>query len=216
MVALKCLVFDCDGVILDSVPVKTRAFARLAEPYGPEARDKFVLYHAMHGGVSRYLKFGWFFREFLGREISPAESAEWGRKFESLALDEVRKCDLIPGALNTLKRWQGVLPMYVCSGAPQAEVALVLRERGLEQYFNGIFGSPPAKALLLREIIKKACVLPEETLMVGDATTDRDAAVENDAQFYGVGPDLKGALFPWSMNLEPLNSWIEEHLNNSA
>ena len=25
--ALKCLVFDCDGVILDSVPVKTRAFA---------------------------------------------------------------------------------------------------------------------------------------------------------------------------------------------
>ena len=36
--ALKCLVFDCDGVILDSVPVKTRAFARLAEPYGEEAR----------------------------------------------------------------------------------------------------------------------------------------------------------------------------------
>lgn len=35
--ALKCLVFDCDGVILDSVPVKTRAFARLAEPYGEEA-----------------------------------------------------------------------------------------------------------------------------------------------------------------------------------
>ena len=33
---LECLVFDCDGVILDSVPVKTRAFGRLAEPFGPE------------------------------------------------------------------------------------------------------------------------------------------------------------------------------------
>ena len=52
--ALKCLVFDCDGVILDSVPVKTRAFARLAEPYGEEARDRFVMYHTVHGGVSRY------------------------------------------------------------------------------------------------------------------------------------------------------------------
>lgn len=211
--SIKCLVFDCDGVILDSVPVKTRAFARLVEPYGPEARDKFVLYHSMHGGVSRYLKFAWFFKEFLNREISPEESAEWGRKFESLALDEVRKCDLIPGALATLKRWQGILPMYVCSGAPKAEVALVLGERGLDKYFNGIFGSPPVKSLLLADIIKDVAVLPEETLMVGDAVTDRDAAANNDTQFYGVGPDLKGELFPWSMTLEPLNKWIEEHLN---
>ena len=30
--ALKCLVFDCDGVILDSVPVKTRAFAVWPSP----------------------------------------------------------------------------------------------------------------------------------------------------------------------------------------
>ena len=33
--ALQCLVFDCDGVLLDSVPIKTRAYARIAEPLGP-------------------------------------------------------------------------------------------------------------------------------------------------------------------------------------
>lgn len=58
--SLACIVFDCDGVILDSVPTKTRAFARLAEPYGAEARDRFVMYHMTHGGVSRYRKFAWF------------------------------------------------------------------------------------------------------------------------------------------------------------
>lgn len=210
--ALKCLVFDCDGVILDSVPVKTRAFARLVEPYGPEARDKFIEYHSSHGGVSRYLKFAWFFREFLKREISPEESVEWGRKFESLALDEVRKCGLIPGAMATLKRWQGILPMYICSGAPQEELTRILQERGLEQYFNGIYGSPPVKSILLGEIIRDADVLAAETLMVGDATTDRDAAKENNTKFFGVGPDLKGSDFPWSMNLDPLNKWIEEHI----
>ena len=87
--ALKCLVFDCDGVILDSVPVKTRAFARLAEPYGEEARDRFVMYHTVHGGVSRYKKFEWFFREILDREITPAESEEWGRRFAEYALHGV-------------------------------------------------------------------------------------------------------------------------------
>lgn len=108
--ALKCLVFDCDGVILDSVPVKTRAFARLAEPYGEEARDRFVMYHTVHGGVSRYKKFEWFFREILDREITPAESEEWGRRFAEYALDEVRRCELIPGIARVLEHWQGKLP----------------------------------------------------------------------------------------------------------
>ena len=120
--ALKCLVFDCDGVILDSVPVKTRAFARLAEPYGEEARDRFVMYHTVHGGVSRYKKFEWFFREILDREITPAESEEWGRRFAEYALDEVRRCELIPGIARVLEHWQGKLPLYVCSGAPHEEL----------------------------------------------------------------------------------------------
>ncbi len=108
---LECLVFDCDGVILDSVPVKTRAFARLAEPFGPEARDRFVMYHTVHGGVSRYRKFAWFFREVLGREITPEESQAWGQRFAEYALDEVRRCALIPGAADVLATWRGRLPL---------------------------------------------------------------------------------------------------------
>lgn len=207
--SLKCLVFDCDGVLLDSVPVKTRAFGRLAEPYGPEARDRFVLYHTVHGGVSRYRKFEWFFREILGREITRAESEAWGEKFAEYALDEVRKCDLIPGALQTLEAWQGNLPMYVCSGAPVSELNLVLGERKLASFFAGIYGSPPAKGELLKAIIRSQSeLMPEETLMVGDSITDEDAASQAGAQFYGIGQELKGGNFPWSENLVPLNAWI--------
>lgn len=211
--SLKCLVFDCDGVLLDSVPVKTRAFARLAEPYGPEARDRFVMYHTVHGGVSRYLKFAWFFKEMLNREITPAESKEWGERFAQYALDEVRRCPLIPGALDTLVKWQGKLDMYVCSGAPKSELETILNERGLSGYFNGIYGSPPVKSELLRQIVNLAAkVLPEQTLMVGDASTDRDAAEEVGTLFYGVGPELKGGNFPWSDDLVPLNSFIEKNI----
>lgn len=206
--SLQCLVFDCDGVILDSVPVKTRAFARLAEPFGGEARDRFVMYHTVHGGVSRYKKFEWFFRDVLGREISAEESADWGRRFAEYALDEVRRCPLIPGVENVLETWRGKLPLYVCSGAPAEELCLVLRERGLEHYFTGIYGSPPAKALLLAEIVRVANVLPEHALMVGDAVTDRDAAESVGTLFYGVGPELKGGDFPWGADLTGLSACI--------
>lgn len=210
--SIKCLVFDCDGVILDSVPLKTRAFGRLAEPYGQEAVDRFVMYHTLHGGVSRYKKFEWFFREILEREITPEESAAWAKKFAEYSLDEVRKCPLIPGALQTLEKWNGILPMYICSGAPAAEQSAILTERGLIGFFKAVYGSPPAKTKLLRTIINEdAKTLPQETVMIGDAITDCDAAEDNDCLFYAVGAQLKGGSFPWSENLLPFNYWVEEN-----
>ena len=106
--SLQCLVFDCDGVILDSVPVKTRAFARIAAPHGQEAQDRFVMYHTRHGGVSRYKKFQWFYNEVLGREISDEESERLGRLFAEYALDEVRialeeRAAMSPDALTGLE-----------------------------------------------------------------------------------------------------------------
>lgn len=206
--SLQCLVFDCDGVILDSVPVKTRAFARLAEPFGAEAVDRFVMYHTVHGGVSRYKKFEWFFDAVVGRPITQEESIQWGRRFAGYALDEVRRCPLIPGVMDVLEQWHGRLPLYVCSGAPQEELDLVLQERGLSHFFVGIHGSPPAKARLLRDIVTRAAILPEEALMVGDAVTDRNAAEEVGTLFYGVGAELKGGPFPWGQDLTGLNAWI--------
>lgn len=214
--AIKCLAFDCDGVILDSVDLKTVAFGKLAEPFGEEARDRLLLYHKLHGGVSRYLKFEWFFREYLHREITPAEKEEWSEKFKRYSLDAVRDCPMIPGALQTLRRWFGHLPMYVCTGAPREEVAQILEERGLVKYFKGIYGSPPTKAELLQLIVNETGLPAEMTLMIGDASTDLDAAERTGAQFYGVGSLLKGGDYPWSMDLRPLNDWIAENWQKDA
>ena len=212
--SIQCLVFDCDGVILDSVPIKTRAFARLAEPHGEQAKDRFVMYHAAHGGVSRYKKFEWFFQEVLGRNITPEESAEWGRLFTEYALDEVRSCRLIAGAQDVLDAWRGRLPLYVCSGAPREELHVILRERRLESYFEGIYGSPPAKARLLADIVARTGLPPETVLMIGDASTDRDAAGYAGTSFYGVGGQLKGGNFPWGQDLTALNDWVSENIND--
>jgi phosphoglycolate phosphatase-like HAD superfamily hydrolase len=207
--ALSCIIFDCDGVILESVSVKTRAFARLAEPFGAEAADRLVLYHAAHGGVSRYKKFEWLYREVLGREIAREELADLGRRFAEIAFEEVCRCDLVPGVEDVLRRRHGRTPMYVCSGAPHEELQAVLRRRGLHRYFAGIYGSPPAKTELLREIIRLAGVDPAGAVMVGDSVTDLDAATAVGTLFYGRGGELKGGGFPWGEDLTGLNAWLD-------
>lgn len=207
---LQCIVFDCDGVILESVPVKTRAFGRLTELYGAEARDRMLMYHKVHGGVNRNRKFEWFFREVLGREITPEELADWSGRFRDIAFEEVCRCELVPGIQEVLDAWKGRLPMYVCSGAPQEELDAVLRGRGLDGYFAGIYGAPPAKAALLRHIVREADVEPEETVMVGDASTDQRAAEDVGTLFYGRGSEVKGGPWPWGEDLRRLNAWLEE------
>ena len=202
------LVFDCDGVILVSVDAKTQAFARTAERYGPEARDRLTLFHHLNGGVSRQEKFAWLFREVLGREITPAEMTELCAEFARHAVDNVLNAPLVPGALDVLERWNGRVPMYVCSGTPTEELRSILEKRGLARYFAGIYGTPPAKAERLAMIVREAGADPAETVMVGDSGTDMLAAEQVGTLFYGRGRDFAGSGHAWGEDLSGLNQWL--------
>ena len=54
---IKNIIFDFDGVILDSVNIKTEAFYKLFEQYGSKIANQVVDYHIINGGMSRFKKF---------------------------------------------------------------------------------------------------------------------------------------------------------------
>ena len=206
---LSCIVFDCDGVILESVDVKTVAFARVAEPFGYDARDRLVAYHIENGGVSRYKKFEWMFREVLGREITSDELDELGRQYAEFAFEGVLNAQLVPGAYDAITAWHGRVPMYVCSGAPHEELTHILHERGLSRFFEGIYGSPPGKTELLAKVVKQAVVNPSEVVMIGDSKTDLQAAETVGTMFYGRGATFAEGRWPWGPDLTGLSNWLE-------
>ncbi len=205
---ISTLVLDCDGVILESMDIKTQAFWELARPYGEEAADRFRMYHITHGGINRKIKFAWFFEEILGKTITDAQMQEWNAHFEDLTLDLIKTCPLVPGIEDVLKTFVGTMPIYVCSGASQAELDYILPLRGLAPYFTEICGAPPSKTPLLAEIIRKAKADPAEVLMVGDASTDMFAAEACDTLFYGRGSYFQGSPWPWEKDLLGLKQWI--------
>ncbi len=208
---ISCLVLDCDGVILESIDIKMKAMERIAAPYGQEAATRLVMYHRMHEGVSRYIKFAWFFEEILGKKATEADLEAWNERFIELANAELKTSDLVPGIEDVLKTWHKILPIYVCSGAPQADLPYILEARGIAHYFTGIYGSPPAKAALLANIVRMAKADPSDVLMVGDASLDLYAAEEVGTQFYGRGKRFQGGKYPYGEDLSGLNAWITEH-----
>ena len=54
---VKNIFFDFDGVIADSVNVKTEAFEKIYLPYGKEIAEKVINHHRENGGMSRFEKF---------------------------------------------------------------------------------------------------------------------------------------------------------------
>ena len=206
---LALIALDCDGVILETVDAKDKAFVRMAEPFGPEAMDRIRVYHRLHGGVSRYEKIRWLYRDYLGREGSPEEVEGMARNFAAYCLESVLNAPLVPGIRDVLEFWHGRVPLYVCSGTPQRELSDILEKRDLARYFTGIRGTPPAKAELLRRIVTEAKADPADAVMVGDASTDREAAESVGTLFYGRGKDFAGSGHPWGEDLTGLNAWLK-------
>lgn len=206
---LSCVIFDCDGVILESMDAKNAAQAKICEEIAPEHVEAFAAYTAEHGGVSRFEKFAWLIRRAFNRDITPEESTRMGEKFTQYCLDAVLAAPLVPGFLETVQQWHGRTPMFVASGTPHYELVEILQKRGLDHYFAGICGTPPGKAALLTSIVREVGAPPATMVMVGDSKTDLDAAVIAGTRFYGRGSLFQNTPWPWGEDLFTLNKYLE-------
>jgi phosphoglycolate phosphatase-like HAD superfamily hydrolase len=196
------IVFDFDGVLVDSVDVKTRAFAALYEPYGAEVVGKVVAWHLEHGGVSRHEKFRHFHRVFLDRPLPEEEAFGLAERFSALVEDAVVAADWIAGAREFVEDFHRHLPLYVASGTPEEELWRIVDRRGMSGYFAGVAGSPRKKGEILRDFIHRAGMQPGRVLMVGDAMTDYLGASETGTAFLGVAQDNDNP-FPPGVPIRP-------------
>lgn len=171
----KTLVFDCDGVVLNSNKIKTQAFYDVAKTYGHEPAQALLDYHVQNGGISRYAKFEYFFTEILGKHL---DQEEFKLLLENFA-HEVKKalliCEVAEG-MDKLKAKTKYANWLIVSGGDQVELRQVFAKRRLDKYFDaGIFGSPDTKdTILAREIEKGNITMP--ALFIGDSKYDYQAS----------------------------------------
>lgn len=183
--AVKVAIFDFDGVLVESVDVKTKAFAQLFSAEGEEIVRKVVEYHLANGGISRFEKFRYYYRHFLNREYTESVEHDLGEQFSKLVFNAVIEAPPVPGALETLKRLHAQIPLYVASGTPEDELRHIVERRGLSGYFKGVYGTPKTKTEILSLILAEEGIEPSEAVMVGDAMTDYCAAQECHTRFVG-------------------------------
>lgn len=173
---IKAIIFDFDGVILESAVIKTEAFAKVVEPYPKDKAETFVDYHVNHMGISRHVKFKYFIEEILKEEYTEDKEKALADEFERIVYERVMSCSFVPGAKEFLEQYYQKVDFYIASGTPDGEMHRIIRGRNIEKYFKAVYGTPLQKHEIIELIIDQYNYNREEMIFVGDANTDLKAA----------------------------------------
>jgi HAD superfamily hydrolase (TIGR01549 family) len=191
---MKAIIFDFDGVILDSVNVKTDAFREMYTIYGDDVAQRVVDHHVRNGGISRYEKFKYCHKHFLNISLSSTEVDHMASEFSKMVFTKVCNSEYIQGALEFLNYSHEKYLTFICTGTPESEIIQILKSKNLGKYFNAVYGSPKTKGEIIKNIMNDRNLHSEEILFIGDAMTDYNASQETDVNFIGIRN--KDTIFP--------------------
>jgi phosphoglycolate phosphatase len=178
---LRSLIFDFDGVILDSNALKTQAFREIFGRF-PAHADAMMAYHEQYVSQSRYAKFG-HLAERLGRPDDEAFVNELAREFAALLRDRLDVCPLVPGARALLDQAAAHVQMYLASVTPEPELLRLLEVHDLHRYFKRIFGCPPwTKPAAVGAIVAELGGA-DGVALIGDSAGDQRAAAAHGVEF---------------------------------
>jgi phosphoglycolate phosphatase-like HAD superfamily hydrolase len=178
----EAIIFDFDGVLVESADIKTEAFRQLFSRY-PDKVHEIVEYHQKHMGISRYVKFRYFHENILGKELSQDEEIELGEKFSEIVLESILKVPFVAGTLDFLEVHYKKTPLFIASGTPEEELHYIATQRGISHYFKEIHGTPRTKPEILINILSRFSWHASDVVFVGDAESDLKAAQESGVGF---------------------------------
>ena len=153
------------------------------EPYGLNIAKSVKDYHINNGGVSRFKKFKYWHKKYFNKTLNDIELFELSDKFSKIVLNDVINSDEIPGALSFIKKYSKNHSFFIITGTPQKEIEIILDKIKLKHHFIEVLGSPKNKIEWCSYLKQKYSLIENETIFLGDALTDYEAANKNNFHF---------------------------------
>jgi len=173
----KLVFFDCDGVLLDSNGVKLAAVEHALAAYPSALRERCKVSFKLNFGRSRR----WHFEAFESLAGTAAEAdfvSTSIARYEHYLQQHYSAAPPVAGAARLLQQLADcAVKCVVISGGNEKEINLALAANGMDHYLARIIGSPVAKAAAIRTLLEQYDCTPGETVFLGDAIADAEAAI---------------------------------------
>jgi phosphoglycolate phosphatase-like HAD superfamily hydrolase len=183
----KIIFWDFDGVLMDSNAIRDVGFERVLSNYPKQAVQDLLIYHRENGGLSRYVKFRYFFENILKKDVSESEIKELATNFSLIMRSQLLNPELlISDSMNFVKsQFDCGVRMHIVSGSDQEELRFICNELQIAKYFISIHGSPTPKTQLVKDLIDSNGYTKSRIVLIGDSVNDFEAATLNGIAFSG-------------------------------
>ena len=189
----KTIFWDFDGVIKDSVSVKSDAFEELFLPFGSDVAKKIRMHHEDNGGMSRYDKLP-IYLNLAGEKNSTDSISKYEKQFSKLVMNRVINSPWVEGVLEYIKTNYKAQKFFLITATPQKEIEEILKKLEISKYFKKVIGSPTNKKDAIKIILSHENINLDDSIMIGDSCSDYEAAKENNVFFVFRKTDLNKKL----------------------
>lgn len=190
MKQIKNILWDFDGVILDSMPIRDYGFRKIFESFDDSLVNRLIVYHNQNGGLSRFHKIKYFYNELLKQDITEEQVNHYAERFSEVMRNElINPKYLILDCVEFIHKYHQKFNFHVVSGSEHNELNYLCERLGISRYFLSINGSPTPKTDLVKNVLEKYSYRQDETILIGDSINDVEAAEKNKLTFYGYNND---------------------------
>lgn len=187
---LSVIIFDFDGVIVESNGIKDDIFQHIFKRY-PDVYQQAYNYHTSNVFESRVKKFK-FLAKLLGEENNEVFINEMLQEFSHLTLEKMKSVSFVNGAKEFLQNVSSRLPLYLASVTPIEDLEIIISNLDIRQYFKGIYGCPPwKKSDAVFDILHIEETDARNVILIGDSAGDQSAATFAGVCFIGRNSGLK-------------------------
>ena len=180
----KVILWDFDGVLMNSNAVRDIGFEKVLADYPAEQVTALMTYHKANGGLSRYVKFRYFFEAVRNESVTDEQIQELAKKFSTIMQQILfDKLLLINDSIKFVQQNFSKYKMHIVSGSDGVELRSLCKYLEIDKYFITIEGSPTVKNELVKQLLFKYKYDCEACVLVGDSINDKEAARVNNISF---------------------------------
>lgn len=182
----KSIIWDFDGVILNSNAVRDMGFSMTLKDFPEDQVSALLAYHVKNGGLSRYHKFRYFFEVIRKEKATDEQILEYASAFKEIMLKHLCNPNLlINETINFIRENYDKYVFHIASGSDEMELNKICKSLKIDHYFKSINGSPTPKNELVKNILIANKFDTIEYSLIGDSINDFEAAKINEITFFG-------------------------------
>jgi phosphoglycolate phosphatase-like HAD superfamily hydrolase len=178
----KVVFWDFDGVIKDSIEVKSAAFEMLFASYGVDIAKKVRLHHEQNTGLSRLEKIP-LYLSWSNEVVTSKKVQEFCSRFSLMVMQSVIDSPWVNGFLEFIESHHKMKKHILVTATPTDEINEILKSLNILHFFHEVYGAPNTKSNTIKQVLKNLKIMPKDAIMLGDSDSDYQAAKENNVLF---------------------------------